>query len=187
MRTIKFLGLAVAVAAAAVPALGQGTLQPGAFPGVDRLARIEANQLAHRRQMRQLQGQRLGRMQMNGRFGQARGLRGGFAGRNALRAGDGRGWGRGFAAAPGSGFRAGARAGMQAGVRAGVRAGARAGFRAGLRADRLANATPEQKAFVEQLRAQRQTVHAQVLEGKLTREQARTQMQQWAREHRPKK
>jgi ribosomal protein L19E len=58
-----------------------------------------------------------------------------------------------------------------------------AGMGAGLRAD----ATPEQKAFVEQFRAQRETVRAQVLEGKLTREQARAQMQKWAAEHRPKK
>jgi hypothetical protein len=76
---------------------------------------------------------------------------------------------------------------QQALVGAGVRAGARAGFRAGVRAERIANATPEQKALVEQFRTQRQAVRAQVVAGKLTREQAREQMQKWVLEHRPKK
>ena len=166
MRTIKFLGLAATLAATAVPALAQGAgaLQPGAFPALDRLAAIEANRLVHRQQMRQWQGQRAGQPRMNRRLAQAHGFRGLGPGRAA-------------------GMRGAARAGVQAGVRAGVRAG----YRAGLRAERLANATPEQKAFVEQLRAQRQAVHAQVVDGKLTREQARTQMQKWVTEHRPKK
>ncbi|MBA4073221.1 MAG: hypothetical protein C0497_15575 [Gemmatimonas sp.] len=129
MRTIKFLGFAVALAAAAVPTLAQGGLQPGAFPGIDNLARREAQRIEHQQQMRRLAGQRAGRMDMA--------------------------QGRGFAA----------------------------GLRTGLRA----NATPEQKAFVEQFRAQRETIRAQVLEGKLTRQQARSQLQKWAAEHRPKK
>jgi hypothetical protein len=156
MRTIKFLGLAVALAAVAWPVQGQGNLQPGAFPGIDRLARIEAARVARQHTLRQhafrpmaaRRGARLHAMQWGVR---------GYGGR------------------------------QQAMVGAGIRAGARAGFRAGLRAERLANATPEQKAFVEQFRAQRQAVHAQVQEGKLTREQARAQMRQWATEHRPKK
>jgi hypothetical protein len=145
MRTIKFLGLVAAMAVAALPARAQGNLQPGQFPAVDRLARIEANRLVHRQQLREMRAQRQARMQGHGRFARAHG------------------------------------------VRAGIRAGARAGFRAGLRAGRLDNATPEQKAFVEQLRTQRQSVRAQVLEGKLTREQARAQMRAWITEHRPKK
>ncbi len=187
MRTIKFLGFAVALAAVAVPALAQGGLQPGAFPGIDNLARREAQRIEHQQQMRRFAGQRAGRMGMaqgRGFIGQGRG----FIGQ-----------GRGLAAGPRHGFRAGARAGVRAGVRqgfaagrrAGLRAGGRAGLaagnRAGFRAGLRANATPEQKAFVEQFRAQRETVRAQVLEGKLTREQARAQMQKWATEHRPKK
>jgi len=194
MRTIKFLGFAVAMAAAAVPALAQGGLQPGAFPGVDRLARIEARRLEHRQQMRQFRGQRMGRMGMAGRFGPARGFargsqhgpgwgQAGFAGgqRMALRGpGFGQRMGAGrFANAP----RAGLRAGVRAGARAGFQAGARAGFRAGMRAE----ATPEQQAFFKDRAAQREAVHAEVLAGKLTREQARAQMQKWAAEHRPKK
>lgn len=163
MRTIKFLGLAVALAAAAVPALAQAGLQPGAFPAIDNLARREAQRIEHQQQMRRFAGQRAGRMGMGYGVHQGRG----FIGQ-----------GRAFA-----GLRQGFRAGARAGVRAGVRAGFAAGKRAGLRA----NATPEQKAFVEQFRAQRESVRAQVLEGKLTREQARTQMQKWAAEHRPKK
>ncbi|MFA6169036.1 MAG: hypothetical protein WC700_20590 [Gemmatimonadaceae bacterium] len=205
MRTIKFLGFAVALAAVAVPAFAQGGLQPGAFPGIDNLARREAQRIEHQQQMRRFAGQRAGRMGMAQGLGQARGFRGGLAGQQGL------GAGRGFAAGPRQGFRAGARAGVRAGARqgfaagkraglraggrggfaagnrAGLRAGGRAGFGAGNRAALRANATPEQKAFVEQFRTQRETVRAQVVEGKLTREQARAQMQKWATEHRPKK
>ncbi|MFA6165064.1 MAG: hypothetical protein WC700_00465 [Gemmatimonadaceae bacterium] len=175
MRTIKILGFAVALAAAAVPALAQDGLQPGAFPGIDNLARREAQRIEHQQQMRRFAGQRAGRMGMAQGVRQSRGVMGqgrAFSGQ-----------GRGLAAGPRQGFRAGARAGVRAGARAGFAAGNRAGLRAGLRA----NATPEQKAFAEQFRAQRETVRAQVLEGKLTREQARAQMQTWATEHRPKK
>lgn len=155
MRTIKFLSFALALVVGARPTLAQDTVQPGAFPGVDRLARFEARRFEARRfearrfeqrQWRQhFRGQ--GRMNAAGRFGRA----GAFAG-----AGRGPQWGN---RPHGAGL-----------------------GRAGL----LANATPEQKAFVEQLRAQREAVHAQVIEGKLTREQARTQMQAWIMEHRPK-
>ncbi|MHB0961729.1 MAG: hypothetical protein ACYC5V_00835 [Gemmatimonadaceae bacterium] len=196
MRTIKFLGFAVALAAVAVPALAQGGLQPGAFPGIDNLARREAQRIEHRQQMRRFVGQRAGRMGMaqgvrqgRGFIGQGRGLaagpRHGF--RAGARAGVRAGARQGFAAGKRAGLRAGGRAGFAAGNRAGLRAGGRAGFAAGNRAELRANATPEQKAFAEQFRAQRETIRAQVLEGKLTREQARAQMQKWATEHRPKK
>jgi hypothetical protein len=110
MRTIKYLGFAVALAAVAVPALAQGGLQPGAFPGIDKLARREAQRIEHRQQMRRFAGQRAGRMGM----GQGRG----FIGQ-----------GHGFVS-PRQGFRAGARAGVRAGARAGFAAGKRAGARA---------------------------------------------------------
>ena len=58
-------------------------------------------------------------------------------------------------------------------------AGRMRGFRAG------ATATPAQKEFAKLFREQRQAIHAQVKDGKLTRGQARTQMQAWDREHRP--
>ena len=190
MRTIKFLGFAVALAAAAVPALAQGGLQPGAFPGIDNLARREAQRIEHQQQMRRFAGQRAGRMGMAQGLGQGRGVVGGRVGMKGIAGGREMG-ARGFAGSPRQGFRAGARAGVHAGARAGFaagnRAGVRAGFAAGNRAGLRANATPEQKAFAEQFRAQRETVRAQVLEGKLTREQARAQMQKWATEHRPKK
>ncbi|MHB1095875.1 MAG: hypothetical protein ACYC3F_06850 [Gemmatimonadaceae bacterium] len=192
MRTIKFLGFAVVLAAAAVPAFAQGGLQPGAFPGIDNLARREAQRIEHQQQMRRFAGPRAGGMGMaqgRGFIAQGRGFaagpRQGF--RAGARAGVRAGARQGFAAGKRAGVRAGARAGFAAGSRAGLRAGGRAGFAAGNRAALRANATPEQKAFVEQFRAQRETVRAQVLEGKLTREQARAQMQKWATEHRPKK
>lgn len=182
MRIIKFLGLAVALAAVAVPAFAQGGLQPGAFPGIDNLARREALRIEHQQQMRRFAGQRAGRMGMRQSLGQARGFR---QGRGFI------GQGRGYAASPRHGFRPDARqgfaAGSRAGFRAGFRAGARAGFSVGNRVAFRANATPEQKAFVEQFRAQRETIRAQVIEGKLTREQARVQLQKWVAEHRPKK
>ncbi len=170
MRTITFLGFAVALTAAAVPVRAQGSLQAGAFPGIDRMARIEANRIAHAQQLRHLGGQRFGRMHVKGRLDQAPGVRGGRMGA------------RGFVGGKHMGMRA-----QAAAPRVAAHAGARAGFRAGVRAERLANTTPEQKAFVEQFRTQRQSIRAQVVEGKLTREQARAQMKQWVTEHRPKK
>lgn len=160
MRTIKFLGFAVALAAVSVTAGAQAGPPKSAFPGFDEYVRLEA------RHLRPMQGgQRMGRfarpgMRQGGAVGQRMGR---FAG---------------------PGVQHGARVGGQRfGARPGMQAGFRAGFRAGLRAD----ATPEQKAFAGQLKAERQAVRAQVVAGKLTREQARAQMRQWATEHRPGK
>jgi len=172
MRTIKFVVLS-AVLLTAVPALAQGGLQPGAFPRVDRFARIEARRIEHRQMLKQLSAKRFARMRMAGRLGLPAGARAAFraAGRPAIRAG----------------ARAGARAGWRAGARAGWRAGAQAGFRAGRARGLRANATPEIRAFREQLLAQRQAIRAQVQQGKLTREQAHTQLRSWITEHRPNK
>ena len=140
MRTIKFLVLAAGLATA-TPVLAQGGLLPGAFPGVDRIARLEARRF----NARHLKAQRL----------EAR--------------------------------RAAARAGFRAGFRQGRHAGLRQANRAGLRQALRADASPQQKAFREQLRAQRLAVVEQVKAGKLTREQAHTQLSSWITEHRPKK
>ena len=158
MRTIKFLVFAVALAAVSAPALAQGGLQPGAFPGIDRYARLEARRIEHRQQLRHLGGNRFGKhgLKSGKRFGAH------------------------------AGVRAGTRAGFKAGGRAGFKAGGRAGFKGSPRAGLRAHATPEQKAFAEQRQAQRQAVQAQVQAGTLTREQARTQMHAWVVEHRPK-
>jgi hypothetical protein len=160
MRTIKFLFFSVLLFTAA-PAFAQGGIQPGAFPRIDRFARIEARRIERRQHMRQVSAKRLARMRIAGRVG--------------LRAG------------AQAGFRAAGRPGFRAGTRAGWRAGARAGFRAGRNRGLHANATPEMRAFREQLLAQRQAMRAQVKDGKLTREQAHTQMRSWITEHRPNK
>ena len=54
------------------------------------------------------------------------------------------------------------------------------GYKAGI------NATPAQREFFKARVEQRKAVHEQVTAGKLTRDQARTQMQAWVKEHRPK-
>jgi len=169
MRTVKFVVLSAVLLTAAVPAFAQGGLQPGAFPRVDRFARVEARRIEHRKMLSQLSAKRFTRMRMAGRFGVQAGARAGFR------------------AAARPGFRAGARAGWRAGTRAGWRAGAQAGFRAGRARGLRANATPEIRTFREQFLAQRQAIRAQVQEGKLTREQAHTQMRSWITEHRPHK
>ena len=148
MRTIKVLGLAVAMAWTAVPVLAQGGLQPGAFPGIDRVARFEAQRLVRRERAQEFRNQRAHRMHVRA-----------FAGARRLRAG--------------------------AALRA--RPALRAALRAGVRVRIRASATPKQKALFHQFRAQRHAVRAQVRNGKLTREQAREQMRNWAREHRPVK
>lgn len=200
MRTIKFLGIAVALAAVSVSANAQGGRRFEHFTGFDELVRLEARQIeqhqmrpfamvraqrmgqargmgpgAMQRGAMQVGGMQRGAMQAGSMQPGAMGLRGGrFAGpprgRQMMMAG-----GMG----PQRAFRGGADAGMQFGARAGFRAGARAGLRAA--------ATPEQAAFAKQFGEQRQAIRAQVLAGTLTREQARTQMQAWAVEHRPKK
>ncbi len=97
MRTIKFLGFAVALAAVTVPAFAQGGLQPGTFPNIDRLARMEARRLEHRQLKHQFRGQRV-----------------------AARVGKGQRFQRGPR------FGAGVAAGVHGGVKAGTRAGLRA-------------------------------------------------------------
>ncbi|MBM3906443.1 MAG: hypothetical protein FJ363_00050 [Gemmatimonadetes bacterium] len=188
MRTIKFLGFAVALATVAGSLQAQGNIQPGAFPGIDRLARIEAARVARQHQLQRMGVRPLGRVRGQQRaafrqhVAQGRTVGGRFApmGAGQGRFGPGQAHGR-FVGARGFGGRQQALAG------AGIRAGARAGFRAGVRAERIANATPAQKAFVEKFRAQRQAVRAKVMAGTITREQARQQMQAWVMEHRPKK
>ena len=159
MRTIKFLGIAVSLATVAVSANAQGGRRFDHFTSIDDLVRLEARQV-ERHQMRQSAMARAAYM------GRVNGMQ-----RGAMQ----------FGAR--AGFRAGAHAGMRAGMHAGMRAGARAGARAGMRA----NATPELAAFARQFGEKRQAIRAQVQAGTLTREQARTQMQAWVAEHRPKK
>lgn len=200
MRTIKFLGFAVVAAAAAVPALAQGTLKAGDFPSIDRLAQIEARRIEHRQQFGPRNGRQWGRGGMVGlRQGQGAKFRGGqFRGgqfRGAqLRGGQLRGAQgarplgvRSAAVRPMGARPMGARV-MGSRAMGGRGLGGRAmGARPmGARANAMANATPAQKAFREQRLVQQKAVRAQVLEGKLTREQARAQMKQWVVEHRPK-
>ncbi len=181
MRIIKFLGLTAALAAVSATAGAQGGRR---FIGIDDFARVEAQHLQglqmHRRAM--MQGRMQGRMQANVGAGQRARMRA------TPRAGAMRGQQmRGPNAMRGQ--RAGAMQGRAMGMRGqqvrgqqlrAFGAGRRMGFRAGV------NATPAQKEFVKQFTDQRTAVRAQVLDGKLTREQARTQMQAWAKEHRPK-
>jgi len=170
MRTIKFLGLAVALAAVSAAAGAQGGQRAA---GLNDFARFEARQLArqqmHRRSVRMgMRGPRMGLR------GQALGVRApGLAGQR-------------FGA---RGARMGMRARMMAprgaamglrGERRAFAAGRMMGYRAGL------DATPAQREFFKARSEQRKSVHAQVTAGKLTREQARTQMQAWAKEHRPR-
>lgn len=182
MRTIKFLGLAVALAAVSVSANAQAGRRFDRFSGVDELARLEARQI-QRHQMRR------GAMARAPRMGQFRGMpRGAMLQRGlAMRAPMGIRGGR-FAGPPRGrqmmmAGRMGQLRAFQGGRRAGMKLGARAGFRAGLRA----NASPEQAALAKQFGEKRQAIRAQVQAGTLTREQARTQMQAWITEHRPKK
>lgn len=161
MRTIRFLGIAVALAAVAVSARAQGGRRFDRSTSVDDLARLEARQI-ERHQMRRFMIARAQRM------GQGAGMRHGVTQRGAMQRG-----------AMQRAFKGGQRAGMQLGVRAGFRAGARAGMRA--------NATPEQAAFAKLFADQRQAIRAKVQAGTLTRDQARAQMKTWVAEHRPKK
>lgn len=189
MRSIKFLGLAVALAAVSVSANAQGGRRFDHFVGLNDLARFEARHL-ERHQMRGLAMARAPRM------GQARTLQRGAMQRGAMQRGAAV---RGPIGARGAqvaqplrgGQMMAGRMGQSRGVRGGQRAGmqlsARAGFRTGFRAGFRANATPEQKAFATRFGEQRQAIRAKVQAGALTREQARTQMQAWVREHRPKK
>lgn len=166
MRTIKFLGLAVALAAVSVSANAQAGRRFDHFMGFDNLARHEARQI-ERQQMR--------RFAMRGTLGVGGGrFAGPPRGRQMMMAGR---------AGQYRAFQRGRRAGMQLGARAGLQLGARAGFRAGVRA----NASPEQIAFAKQFGEQRQAIRAKVQAGTLTREKARAQMQAWITEHRPKK
>ena len=158
MRTIKLLGLAVALAAVSVSASAQGGRH---MVGLNDYARLETRQIQgmrmHRRAM--MAGMR-GRMM--GMRGQRFGMRGGMMGTRG---------------------RMMAQRGAALGVRGQHRAFARGrmmGYRAGI------NATPAQREFFRARAEQRTAIRAQVTAGKLTREQARTQMQAWAREHRPK-
>lgn len=184
MRTIKFLGLAAALAAVSVSASAQAARRFDHFIGLNDVVRLEARQF----QRQQMHRFAMARAQ---RPGQVRGSPRGAAMRGPMSAGAMRGpmgvRGAGFAGPRGRQMMMAGRVGQfrtfQDGRRAGMQLGARAGFRAGLRA----NATPEQAAFVKQLGEQRQAIRAQVQAGKLTREQARTQMQAWVAEHRPKK
>lgn len=130
MRTIKFLGLAAALAAVSATASAQSGR---AVVGSKDSTRVEAPQLQH-----QQVHPRAMKMGMRGPRMGMRGQRRAFA------------------------------------------AGRMMGYRAGI------NATPAQRQFFKARDEQRKAVHAQVRDGKLTREQARTQMQAWAREHRPK-
>lgn len=161
MRTIKFLGIAVALAAVSVSAHAQGGRRFDRSTGVNDLARLEARQI-ERHQMRRFMMARAQRMD------QVAGMRRGAMQRGAMQRG-----------AMQRAFEGGQRKGMQLGVRAGFRAGARAGMRA--------NATPEQAALAKRFSDQRQAIRAKVQAGTLTREQARTQMKAWVAEHRPKK
>jgi hypothetical protein len=52
---------------------------------------------------------------------------------------------------------------------------------------RLANATPEQRAFLESLRAERQAIRDQVRAGTLDRAGARAAMREWIRANRPER
>ena len=158
MRTIKFLGIAVALAVAAVPVRAQSGLQPGAFPGIDRRARVQATRKERAHQRRHLRWSAHVRMQGARRFAQRPAL---DRGRNV----------RSLTAA------------RAARPLRGVSLAARPRVRAAVRA----NATPEQRVFFQQRRAQRHAVRAQVREGKLTRDEARAQLQKWGAEHRPKK
>ena len=138
-------------------ASAQGGRRFNHFTSIDDLVRLEAQQI-ERHQMRQTAMARAQRM------GQGNGMRRGAMQRGAMQ-----------------------RGAMQRGARAGFHAGARAGMRAGFRAGMRANATPEQAALAKQFGEKRQAMRAQVQAGTLTREQARTQMQAWAAEHRPNK
>jgi hypothetical protein len=89
----------------------------------------------------------------------------------------------------GPGMRMGMRGGMMGhrggafGMRAQRRAfamGRMMGYKAGI------EATPAEREFFKARVEQRKAIHEQVVAGKLTREQARSQMQAWVREHRPK-
>jgi len=162
MRTIKFLGLAAALAAVSVSANAQGGRGFDHFVSFNELARVEARQIERRQmhQMYQMYQMRRFAMARAAQFGQRRGRRM----MTAARMGQHQSFQQGRR-----------RAGMKLGGGAGVRAGARA------------NATPEQQAFAKQFGEQRQAIRAQVQAGSLTREQARAQMKAWAVEHRPKK
>lgn len=195
MRTIKFLGFAVAMAAATVSLNAQQVVvKPGDFPAIDRMARMQAQRVERWQRMqqaRQFRAVKMGRFAMAGRFANAPRMNAQLA-----RGAGWRGMGpaglreRGMQAARmggRAGFRAGAQAGFRAGRGAGFRAGVKAGKGAGFKAGLRANATPEQKALYQSWQKQRQDVRQQVLDGKLTREQARAQMQKWRAEHLPKK
>jgi hypothetical protein len=179
MRTIKFLGLAVALAAVSSAASAQGGRRFDRAATIDDLARVEARRIEQGLSRRQafrrfVMAQRARGFQRGAAFRGPAGVRGArFAGPRGQRMLMARRM-RGMDAMHGMGGMRGA-GGMRA-----LRAGRHGGMR------NLANATPAQKEFLKSLGAQRQSIRAQVIDGKLTREQARTQLRNWAKEHRPK-
>lgn len=163
MRTFKILGLAVALAAVSMTASAQGA-RPAT--GAKDSSKVEAKKLqgqpmGQRAMMKGMRapGMRMGAQGFGGRQFGMRGPRMGMRGRMMARRG--------------GAF------GMHAQRRA-YAMGRMMGYKAGI------EATPAQREFFKARVEQRKTIHEQVLAGKLTREQARTQMQAWVKEHRPK-
>lgn len=181
MRTIKFLGLAVALAAVSVSANAQAGRRFDRSAGIDDVARLEARQVEclHMRRLAMARAQQMGQFRGLQRAAMQRGM--------AMRGPIGVRGGARFAGPRGRQMMAAGRMGQlrafQRGQRAGMQLGAGAGFRAGIRA----NATPEHAAFARQFTEQRQATRAKVQAGTLTREQARAELQKWVAEHRPKK
>ena len=163
MRTFKILGLAVALAAVSMTASAQGG-RPSAGAKDSTLVvtkKLQRQQMDQRAMTMGMRGQGM-RMRAQGMGGRQFGMRG-----------------------PRMGMRG--RMMAQRGVAFGMRAQQRAfamgrmmGYKAGI------NATPAQREFFTARVEQRKAVHEQVTAGKLTRDQARTQMQAWVKEHRPK-
>jgi len=157
MRTFKILGFAVALATVSVAASAQGS-RPAA--GAKDTARVETK----------TQGQQMNQQaMMMGMRGQRMGMRAQGMGMRGQRMGM-RG---GMMAQRGGAF------GMRGQQHAFMK-GRMMGYRAGI------EATPAQREFFKARDLQRKAIHGQVTAGKLTREQARTQMQAWVKEHRPK-
>ena len=163
MRTFKMIGLAVALAAVSMTASAQGT-RPAA-------GAKDSTQVVTKKLQRQAMDQRAMTMGMRGQGMRMRGQ--GMGGRQFGMRGPRMGMRGGMMGQRGRAF------GMQAQRRA-FAMGRMMGYRDGI------NATPARREFFKARAEQQKAVHEQVAAGKLTHEQARTQMQAWVKEHRPK-
>lgn len=162
MRTFKMIGLVAALAAASAIANAQGGRPAAAAKDTTKVEtkKVQGQPMDQRAMMMGMRGpgMRMGAQGMGGRQFGMRGARMGMRG--------------GMMGQRGAAF------GMRAQRRA-FAMGRMMGYKAGI------EATPAQREFFKARVEQRKAIHEQVVAGKLTREQARTQMQAWVKEHRP--